>query len=264
MGAVLAIVLLAEADVAGRAPTPAAPAVAAPFRDLADLRGIGTEPVATTGSRVIQIELPATSSQPSGAAAPDAPAGIPEVVLAAYRRAAAASAISAPGCGLSWWMLAAVGKMESDHADGGRLDPAGNTRDPIFGPWLDGSNGTAAIPASGAGPVWERAAGPMQFLPATWARYGSGDVHDQRDSILGAARYLVANGAPGDMPRALFHYNPSRGYVRAIQFYARHMQEDERAFFGFYSWQVLYKHVDGTMILPEGYPKARPVPVPVQ
>jgi membrane-bound lytic murein transglycosylase B len=103
----------------------------------------------------------------------------------------------------------------------------------------------------------------MQFLPATWARYGSGDVEVQRDSILGAARYLVANGAPADMPGALFHYNPSRGYVRAIRFYAERMQADRRAFFGFYAWQVLYKHVDGTVILPEGYPEARPVPVPV-
>jgi membrane-bound lytic murein transglycosylase B len=108
------------------------------------------------------------------------------------------------------------------------------------------------------------ARGPMQFIPATWARYGRGDIEDQRDSINAAARYLVANGAPGDMPGALYHYNPSQGYVRAIGHYAKRMQDDRQAFFGFYHWQVLYKHVRGTMILPEGYPKVRPAPLPVQ
>src|SRR5690348_4886883 len=48
--------------------------------------------------------------------------------------------------------------------------------------------------------------GPMQFIPATWARYGRGDVHDQRAAIDGAARYLTANGAPRDMADALYHY----------------------------------------------------------
>jgi membrane-bound lytic murein transglycosylase B len=40
------------------------------------------------------------------------------------------------------------------------------------------------------------AEGPMQFIPSTWAAYGSGNVHNPRDAIFAAARYLVANGAP--------------------------------------------------------------------
>ena len=52
------------------------------------------------------------------------------------------------------------------------------------------------------------AQGPMQFLPATWRAYGlGGDVHDPHDAILGAANYLRASGAPGDLRRALFAYN---------------------------------------------------------
>jgi hypothetical protein len=105
------------------------------------------------------------------------------------------------------------------------------------------------------------AQGPMQFLPATWARYGSGDIDNQRDAILGAARYLVANGAPGNMASALYHYNNSRDYVHAVQDYARHMRADTRAYYGYYYWQVMYTHVGGTVILPVGYPKVRPVAV---
>jgi hypothetical protein len=105
------------------------------------------------------------------------------------------------------------------------------------------------------------AEGPMQFLPATWARYGSGDVRNPRDAILGAARYLVASGAPGDMADALYHYNPSSDYVNAVQDYARRMRADLRAYYGYYYWQVIYKRVGRPLILPVGYPEVRPVPV---
>ena len=103
--------------------------------------------------------------------------------------------------------------------------------------------------------------GPMQFMPATWARYGRGNVHDQRAAIAGAARYLIANGAPRDMPDALFHYNPSIDYVRAVTAYATHMRVDRRAYYGYYWWQVIYALRGRRLILPVGYPKARPIPV---
>jgi membrane-bound lytic murein transglycosylase B len=106
------------------------------------------------------------------------------------------------------------------------------------------------------------AEGPMQFLPATWARYGRGNVHDPRDAVFGAARYLVANGAPGHMAGALYHYNPSRDYVRAITDYAGWMRSDPRAYYGYYGWQVIYARRGGEVILPVGYPRARPVPLP--
>lgn len=101
------------------------------------------------------------------------------------------------------------------------------------------------------------AGGPMQFMPATWARYGRGNVHDPRAAIDGAARYLKANGAPRNMPDALFHYNPSIDYVRAITVYANHMRADPRAYYGYYSWQVIYAVRGRRVILPVGYPKAR-------
>jgi hypothetical protein len=103
------------------------------------------------------------------------------------------------------------------------------------------------------------AEGPMQFMPATWARYGRGNVHDQRAAIEGAARYLTANGAPRDMPDALYHYNPSTDYVRVVSAYANLMRGDPRAYYGYYYWQVICAVRGRRLILPQGFPRARPV-----
>lgn len=98
------------------------------------------------------------------------------------------------------------------------------------------------------------AQGPMQFLPATWNQYGAGgDINSNRDSILAAARYLVRNGAPGNMANALFNYNRSDRYVRAVTAYAQQMEADERAYHGYYHWQVYYRMADGDRLLPVGY-----------
>jgi membrane-bound lytic murein transglycosylase B len=90
------------------------------------------------------------------------------------------------------------------------------------------------------------AQGPMQFMPATWRRYGlGGNVHDAHDAILGAANYLHASGAPGDLKRALLHYNPSRSYVDAVLRYARRIASDRTMFFALYNWQVFVKTARG-------------------
>lgn len=83
------------------------------------------------------------------------------------------------------------------------------------------------------------ARGPMQFLPATWRVYGmGGDIDKPRDAILAAANYLRRSGAPEDLDRALFAYNPSKSYVRAIRRFAKRVRTDERAFLSYYAWQV--------------------------
>ncbi|MBI2773866.1 MAG: lytic transglycosylase domain-containing protein [Chloroflexi bacterium] len=99
------------------------------------------------------------------------------------------------------------------------------------------------------------AQGPMQFLPATWAAYGQGDVNDPRDAILGAARYLKASGAPGNMAKALFAYNRSDFYVNAVDLYAQAMKLDPMVFRGYHGWQVYAGTVDGVQLLPEGWTK---------
>jgi membrane-bound lytic murein transglycosylase B len=86
------------------------------------------------------------------------------------------------------------------------------------------------------------AQGPMQFIPATWRRYGlGGNVQDAHDAILGAANYLHASGAPRDLRNALHHYNPSSAYVDAVLRYARRIGADRSMFYALYSWQVFVK-----------------------
>jgi soluble lytic murein transglycosylase-like protein len=91
------------------------------------------------------------------------------------------------------------------------------------------------------------ARGPMQFLPATWRVYGmGGDIDDPHDAILAAANYLRRSGAPRDYARALFAYNHSMHYVRAIRRLASRMRRDERAFRTYYAWQVYVLKPHGT------------------
>jgi hypothetical protein len=98
------------------------------------------------------------------------------------------------------------------------------------------------------------ARGPMQFLPATWAMYGDGgDIESPGDAIAAAARLLHARGAPADMARALYHYNPSRRYARAVTDYARVIAGDPQAFLGLYQWQVFVTTPSGQLLLPVGY-----------
>jgi membrane-bound lytic murein transglycosylase B len=90
------------------------------------------------------------------------------------------------------------------------------------------------------------AQGPMQFMPATWSRYGlGGDVQDAHDAILGAANYLHASGAPRDIRRALHAYNPSPSYVDAVLRYARTMRSDRPTYYELYNWQVFLKTPGG-------------------
>jgi membrane-bound lytic murein transglycosylase B len=89
------------------------------------------------------------------------------------------------------------------------------------------------------------AQGPMQFIPSTWAAYGmGGDVNDPYDAIMGAANYLSASGAPDDLAAALYAYNPSDLYVRAVLAYAGRIRRG--AFLSYYSWQVFVRERGGT------------------
>ena len=99
------------------------------------------------------------------------------------------------------------------------------------------------------------AQGPMQFMPATWAMYGKGDINDTHDAIMGAARYLKAAGAPDNMQKALFAYNHSQGYVNALVAYAAVMKADPMAYRGYHGWQVYYPTADGPVLLAVGWTK---------
>jgi hypothetical protein len=99
------------------------------------------------------------------------------------------------------------------------------------------------------------AQGPMQFMPATWAMYGKGDINNDHDAILGAARYLKAAGAPANMQKALYAYNHSQAYVNALILYAEVMKTDAAAYRGYHGWQVYYPTKDGPVLLAVGWVK---------
>jgi membrane-bound lytic murein transglycosylase B len=165
-------------------------------------------------------------------------ADIPAAALAAYRRAAGQASVSNPGCHLPWNLLAGIGRVESDHGlnGGSRPDVHGVIHPAILGPVLDGANDTAAIPDTDQGRYdgdtrWDRAVGPMQFIPSTWAtsgRDGDGDgVADPEnlfDAALAAGDYLCRSG--GDMRtlaaarQAVLSYNHSSDYVLIVLGYS--------------------------------------------
>jgi hypothetical protein len=164
-------------------------------------------------------------------------AGIPTGVLKAYRGAETELGTVAPGCRLTWPLLAAIGKVESDHARDGAIDATGTTLAPILGPLLDGTAGTAAIPDTDSGkldrdPVWDRAVGPSQFIPATWRVYGidggddgSADPNNVDDAATATGRYLCAGDTnladPTQLHDAVFRYNHSESYVATVLDWAR-------------------------------------------
>ncbi|MBE8473014.1 lytic transglycosylase domain-containing protein [Streptomyces justiciae] len=158
-------------------------------------------------------------------------AGIPATVLDAYKQAAAALQESKPGCNLPWQLLAAIGKVESGQARGGRVTADGTTIDPILGPQLDG-NGFALIPDTDNGvydgnSTYDQAVGPMQFIPSTWEWAGRDGNDDGKkdpnniyDAALAAGHYLCRNGwdlsAQADMNRAILSYNNSQDYLHTV------------------------------------------------
>ena len=97
------------------------------------------------------------------------------------------------------------------------------------------------------------AQGPMQFMPATWASYGRGDVNNPRDAILAAGRYLQGARAARNLSRAIYAYNNSDLYVQAVTLYAQQMIANERAYLGYYNWQVYVATTGGEVLLPEGF-----------
>jgi membrane-bound lytic murein transglycosylase B len=156
--------------------------------------------------------------------------GIPMIALSAYRSAEQKMAVEAPGCGISWNLLAGIGRIESGHAGGGAVDARGTAVIPIYGPALDGTlPGNEVILQSSVGNrvTYTRAMGPMQFLPGTWARYASDGKGDGRadpqnlfDATLAAARYLCSGGLnlrdPAGVMAAILRYNNSMPYAQNV------------------------------------------------
>ena len=161
-------------------------------------------------------------------------AGIPRAALRACVSAATMADRTDTSCHIRWWVLAGIGMVESGHAhDGGSTLPGWNgiAKPPIFGPRLNGKDGYGAIRDTDHGvfdkdKVWDRAVGPMQFLPQTWTMWGGTtkghprDPQDIRAATLAAANYLCAGSAdlshPQGLAAAVYSYNHSFDYVRLV------------------------------------------------
>jgi membrane-bound lytic murein transglycosylase B len=163
----------------------------------------------------------------------------PLVALDAYYRAAGATAEERPRCGVEWWGVAGISKVEGRHGTygGAELLPNGDTSKRIVGIQLNGTKDTAVIADTDGGaldgdPGYDRAVGPMQFIPQTWKRFAADGNEDGTtspwnlyDAALAAANYLcTASSGLSDDPglrRAYFAYNHSELYVRSVLDYAR-------------------------------------------
>jgi membrane-bound lytic murein transglycosylase B len=179
----------------------------------------------------VHVAHPAPATHPviSGLAAN----GIPNTALNAYRVAAARMASADPGCGIQWPLLAAIGRVESDHGryGGAMLYADGTSLPRIIGIRLDGSR-SAYIGDTDGGTLdgdtrYDHAVGPMQFIPSTWASWGvdgNGDgvtsPFNVNDAALAAARYLCASGGNlrthAGQVAAVLAYNDSDQYLAQV------------------------------------------------
>jgi membrane-bound lytic murein transglycosylase B len=160
--------------------------------------------------------------------------GIPAVALAAYQRAETVINAADTTCHLPWQLVAAIGRVESDHGrvHGSHLDRNGLARPAILGHRLDGRKGTATIADTDAGLLdrdahFDRAVGPMQFIPSTWSVVGvDADGDSQRnpqdidDAALATAVYLCSGhddlATDAGRRASVFRYNHSHRYVRVV------------------------------------------------
>lgn len=201
-----------------RAETTALPAAGADIvaSSAQPLRGFAPPPKRTDPLPLPQFRV--MGNLPSG------PLGIPGVVLQAYKLAANRVSAETP-CKLPWFLLAGIGRIESNHASNGSVDQFGNTINPILGPTLDGSLPGNEVIRHGAGHA--RAMGPMQFIPGTWAAWGSdangdgkADPQNVFDATYSAGRYLcsgVTDIMAGDHKvSSVFRYNHSMEYVSNV------------------------------------------------
>jgi hypothetical protein len=233
--ALLPLALLSAAWTAGLATTGSDASAAADPHSLPD----GTRLPAKA------VHAPATVTPPRGLsrgvvgnphqlASTASASGIPAVALAAYQRAATVINAADRSCHMPWQLVAAIGRVESDHgrADGNVLTDKGIAKPGIFGPVLDGKHGTTLINDTDAGQYdrdsrFDRAVGPMQFIPSTWAIVGvDADNDGQRnpqdiyDAALGSAVYLCSGtddlSTDAGQRSAVFRYNHSRKYVDLV------------------------------------------------
>ena len=171
-------------------------------------------------------QVPRSIARPAVATA--GATSVPELLWQAYGAAANGSP---SGCHMPVTLLAAIGQVESGSLSGRALDSDHRVVPAVLGPVLDG-HGFAAIADTDEGVLdgdarWDRAVGPMQFIPSTWARWGHdadgdgrADPQDIEDATAAAAAYLCADGrdlaTDEGLRAAILSYNHSSAYLALV------------------------------------------------
>jgi membrane-bound lytic murein transglycosylase B len=215
-----------NSQVQTTAPLPPAPInVAVPV--------VGAPPAVSTPVQFTGTAGNANPPEEVAAVSPLAADGIPRTALNAYENGAQRANLIYPTCQIPWPLLAGIGRVESDHGrfGGAVLYSNGTSSHKILGIPLDGTR-SAKIPDTDNGrldgdKVWDRAVGPMQFIPSTWRSYGVDgngdgvvDPFNIFDAAAAAADYLcVAGGDLGTehgQERAVLAYNHSSAYLAEV------------------------------------------------
>lgn len=172
----------------------------------------------------------ATGSSATGSSG--STSSVPFVAQVAYKTAAFELSVEQPHCGMSWDLLAGIGRVESHHANNGDVDMFGTARHAIYGPALNGHLPGNEVVRNGAG-GYQRAQGPMQFMPGTWAHYARPGANPQNlfDAAYAAGNYMCSGGLdvrdPAQRTQAILRYNHSMAYVNNVLGWARSYEAGE-------------------------------------
>jgi hypothetical protein len=225
---------------AGSVP-PAGPAVPPSASGLPGLPGLPSAPV--VGATLPGAQPPVGGARPadiltSWAQQTGTKAGIPVVAVQAYGYAELVVGRTTPSCHLTWTTLAAIAKVETAHgsANGAVLNVDGSVAPPIFGLPLDGKGGRQEIRDTDQGALdgdtqFDRAVGPLQFVPQAWTSIAVGngvdadnngvsDPNDIDDAALAAAKFLCQGGRDLAKPDAwwdaVLSYNAVRPRAQQV------------------------------------------------
>ncbi|NGZ99475.1 lytic transglycosylase domain-containing protein [Nocardioides sp. W3-2-3] len=183
----------------------------------------------------LPVQAVAVRRAPVAAAYPGALLDAPPAAVAAYQRAATIID-SAADCNLDWLVLAALGRIESDHGRGTdgrhRVSEEGLVRPALVGAPQNGRGGRSRVDDTDGGALdrnrrWDAAVGPLGLLPATWATVavdadgdGVRDPQDLDDATLAASVLLCAGGhdlgKPAALRAALTSYHRTKGFAAAV------------------------------------------------
>lgn len=185
------------------------------------------EPVAASPARAVRVRAAVAVPAPTRTELDD----VPTAALTAYHRGATVMNSAAKECGLQWHLLAAIGRVETEHGHG-RLDDDGLATPALVGAPLNGRHQRPRVRDTDAGQLdgdrrWDRVVGPFRMLPATWSVVavdadgdGTRNPQDIDDAALGTAVLLCGSkhdlSTREGMRKALRELRSQPGYAATV------------------------------------------------